>query len=205
MKRRDLFRRSFLGALGATLSWVSGRAANSYHSARNRDFPVGYDASVSLADENWEPKFFSEHQNRLFSQLSELIIPETDTPGARSVLVNRFVDHLLAAESRETQKQFIESLSYIDGEAFQRFGQGFLDLAEESQVEFLNYLAYPHGLVTWQSNRSEFAGNVHFNRIKEWVARAYWTSETGMRTLGWDGSSMHGPFAGCPHPEDTHR
>ncbi|HLV02188.1 MAG TPA: gluconate 2-dehydrogenase subunit 3 family protein [Acidobacteriota bacterium] len=204
MKRRDLFRRSFLGAVGAALSWASGNAGN-FLRAPSREFPSEYDASKLLRDENWKPKFFTEHQNRLFAHLSELIIPETDTPGAKSALVNRFVDHLLAAGLPETQKEVIESLSYIDGEAYLRFGKGFLDISEESQIEILNYLAYPHRLVTWQSNRSEFAGNMHFNRIKEWVARAYWTSEAGMRTLGWDGSPMHGPFTGCPHPENTHR
>lgn len=205
MKRRDLFRRTFLGTVGAAIGWISGRPANPRSPTTGRDFPVDYDASAFLRDEDWQPVFFTEYQNRLFSHLSELIIPETDTPGAQNALVNRFVDHLLAAERSEIQKEFVESLSYIDGEAYQRFHQGFLDLPKESQISFLNFLAYPHHLVTWQSNRSEFAGNTHFNRIKEWVARAYWTSEIGMRTLGWDGSPMHGPFTGCSHPENTHR
>ena len=37
----------------------------------------------SLSSPDWKPKFFDEHENETVVVLSDLIIPATDTPGAR--------------------------------------------------------------------------------------------------------------------------
>ena len=203
MKRRELFRRSILGTLGAAFTSVaSGRPALSNPEAR--EFPSGQDASRELARSDWKPVFLDEHQNRTLTDLGDFIIPETDTPGASAALVNRFIDHLLAAESREVQSHFLDSLAYLDGACMERYGSAFIHLSRENQAGFLNLIAYPHRLVTWGDNRSEFAGHTHFNNLKDWISRAYYSSEMGMKELGWSGTSFHGTFSGCDHPEGTH-
>ena len=45
----------------------------------------------------WKPLFFNAHQNETVSILSELIIPATDTPGAKAAKVNEFIDLMLSA------------------------------------------------------------------------------------------------------------
>lgn len=204
MKRREWFRRSLMGTVGAALSPpVSTTSRPS--GAGIREFPPDFDYSQTLARPDWKPQFLSEHQNETLLVLSDLIIPETDTPGARAALVNRFLDHLLAAESRETQREFLNSLAFLDGESRQRYGHAFVHLAPDQQRDLLTFLAYPHGMVTWGDNRSDYPGFDHFRRLKGWISRAYYNSEIGMKELGWDESAVHGPFEGCPHPEDTHR
>ncbi len=197
MNRRELLRRS-AGAV------VGGAAFGSAAHAEPRQFPENYDASRELAREDWTPTFLSAHQNETLIRLSDLIIPETETPGAKGALVNRFIDLLLAAEDADTQKAFFNSLSYIDGESRRRYGDAFIFTAEEEQVELLNYLAYPHRLVTWQSTRSEFQGHTHFQLLKDWISRAYYSSEAGMKELGWEDSPFHEPFKGCDRPSETH-
>ncbi len=204
MKRRELFRRSVLGTLGAALtSVVSGQPASS--NPETREFPSGHDASKELSRSDWKPTFLDEHQDQTLIDLGDLIIPDTDTPGASAALVNRFIDHVLAAESREVQSQFLDSLAYLDGGSMERYGAAFIHLPKENQVEFLNLIAYPHRLVTWGDNRSEFPGHTHFKNLKDWIGRAYYNSESGMKELGWSGTSFHGTFSGCEHPEGTHR
>lgn len=204
MKRRELFRRSVLGSLAAVFTSVaSGRPALSKPKARK--FPPGHDASQELARSDWKPTFLDEHQNRTLTDLGDLIIPETDTPGATAAQVNRFIDHLLTAESREVQSQFLDSLAYLDGGCMERYGSAFIHLPKENQVEFLNLIAYPHRLVNWGNNRSEFPGHSHFNNLKDWISRAYYNSKAGMKELGWNGTSFHGTFSGCEHPERAHR
>ena len=131
MNRRQLLRSSLLGAFGAT--------------AGAREFPANYDESQGLGRSDWKPTFLSDFQNQTLIVLSDLIIPETDTPGAKAALVNRYLDRLLAAESHDDQQAFLNSLAYIDGESRSRYGEAFIYLPHESQLEFLELLAYPRG------------------------------------------------------------
>ena len=190
MNRRELLRRSAGVVVGSA-------ALGSGVHAEPRQFPEGFDASKELGRSDWTPLFLSAHQNETLLLLSDLIIPETKTPGARAALVNRFIDLLLAAEDPDTQKAFVNSLSFVDGESRRRYGNAFIFISGEEQVEILNYLAYPHRLVTWQSNRSTFPGHDHFQLLKDWIGRAYYSSEVGMKELGWEDSPFHEPFQGC--------
>ncbi|MFZ0431033.1 MAG: gluconate 2-dehydrogenase subunit 3 family protein [Acidobacteriota bacterium] len=191
MNRRELLRRSASVVVG------SASLGSGLH-AEPRLFPEGFDASKELGRADWTPVFLSAHQNETLILLSDLIIPETKTPGAKAALANRFIDLLLAAEDTETQKAFLNSLSYLDGESRLRYGDALLFVPREAQVELLNFLAYPHRLVTWQSNQSAFPGHEHFRLLKDWISRAYYSSEIGMQELGWQDSPFHEPFQGCP-------
>jgi hypothetical protein len=192
MNRRELFRHSLFGAVGV--------AASSTGSTDAREFPQGYDASKDLARSDWKPKFFDEHQNQTVIVLSELIIPETDTPGAKTALVNRFLDELLAAETRDVQQSFLNSLFFLDGDCTQRYKQPLIHLPPESQQEYLAFIAFPHSLETWQEGtRGESSEHEHFQNLKSWITRAFWSTEAGQRALGWDGGVSHGVFTGCEH------
>jgi glucoside 3-dehydrogenase (cytochrome c) hitch-hiker subunit len=204
MKRRELFRRTLLGTIGAAVtSTLPSEAAAHLHFAR--EFPPNQDASAELSRSDWKPVFLDQHQNETLIVLSDLIVPATDTPGAKEALVNRFIDRLLAADTREKQQEFLNSLGYIDGECLRRYNTAFVHLPAETQFEFLKLISYPHTLVTWGENRSAFAGHTHFRDLKNWITRAYYNSEIGMRELGWDGSPFHGEFEGCQHPPDHHK
>jgi gluconate 2-dehydrogenase gamma chain len=183
MNRRQLLRTSLFGAAGA---------------AAAREFPANYDESKELARADWKPSFFSDHQNQTVIVLGELIIPETDTPGATTALVNRFLDLLLAAETHDTQQSFLNSLAYLDGEARSRYGNALIYLPKETQVELLEFFAYPNSLETWgEGQTGDQGGHNHFQNIKDWIARIFFSSEAGMKALGWNGEFAHGTLAGC--------
>ncbi len=198
MNRRELFRHTFLGAAAAATAGAPATA---------REFPANYDASKELAKADWKPLFLDTHQNETLVTLSELIVPETDTPGAKAALTNRFIDQLLAAESSDVQKSFLNSLAFLDGEAMSRYDAAFIHLPKESQTEFLAFIAYPHSLETWGEEAQGQAASAyqHFERLKGWITRAYWSSEVGQKTLGWDGAPPHGTPTGCNQPEHSHK
>jgi len=158
-----------------------------------------------LASPDWKPLFFDAHQNETLMALADRIIPETDTPGAKAALANRFIDLVLAAESRETQQSFLNSLSYIDGETRSRYQARFVDLPPELQNEMLEFLAYPIEGSSWTRDTSgDDKGHEHFENLKGWISQAFYSSEIGMRSLGWDGQMIHAPFAGCTHESEAH-
>ena len=183
MNRRELIRLAGIGTVAAA--------------APAREFPAGYDASKELARPDWKPLFFDAHQNDTVVALSDLIIPATDTPGAKEAQVNRFIDELLAAESRDTQKEFLNALAFLDGEAQERYRTAFTGATPEQQIELLSYLAYPQSLETWPGVRSESPAHQHFRTLKEWVSRAYYSSEIGQRELGYNDEFPHGEMPGC--------
>lgn len=195
MNRRDLFRTTVAGAVGAAL----GRPR-----AMARDFPPGFDASKDLERSDWKPVFLDDHQNQTLIALCDLIIPATDTPGAKDALVNRFLDLLMSVEKAETQREFLAALSYIDGACMEQYKSAFLYLPREQQMDFLHLISYPHTHETWREEVETFAGYDHFERLKQWISGAYYSSPVGLKEIGWDGSFPHGAYAGCGHSAEGH-
>jgi len=73
-------------------------------------------------------------QLALVSEITEIMIPRTDTPGARDVGVPAFVDDMLAnVYPADAQQRFLDGLEAFQGEVRKRTGREFLDLAAEQR------------------------------------------------------------------------
>ena len=195
MNRRDLFRTTLIATIGAAASTPPLAALQ---------YPPNQDASKDLERADWKPEFMDQHQNETLIALSDQIIPATDTPGAKAALVNRFLDLLMSAETAETQRAFFAALSYIDGASMEQFKSAFVYLSPEQQTSLLEQLAYPHTHARWGERETEFPGYDHFEKLKNWIVGAYYSSPIGLKELGWDGSPPHGVFSGCEHADHEH-
>jgi len=207
MKRRELIRTGFLAGAAVALRPPAGKAQNAAQSSELTLAQSGVDASKDLAAPGWKPLFLDEHQNETLIVLSDLMIPATDTPGAKEALVNRYIDLVLAAETPETQRAFLNSLGYLDGESMRRFKAAFRYLSREDQDILLHALAYVVNESRWtgEANAKPDVGHVHFEALKQRIMTAYYSSQIGEKELGWDGAFAHGPYAGCDHPEGNHK
>lgn len=207
MKRRELIRATVFAGAAAAIRPQLSAAQNPPPPAELTPAQQGVDASKDLASPTWKPLFLDAHQNDTLIVLSDLIIPTTDTPGAKEALVNRYIDLVLAADSREAQRDFLNSLSYLDGEAMRRYKAAFRYLTREEQDELLHTLAYPHTGSGWAGDTGAVAdpGHAHFEKLKGRIATAYYSSQIGEKELGWDGAFAHGPYQGCEHPEGSHK
>jgi hypothetical protein len=217
MERRELIRRGvFAGAvaaLGPKLGVAQGTAqsatlaAATPSSSELTPAQSGVDASKDLTSAAWKPLFLDEHQNETLIVLSDLIIPETDTPGAKSALVNRYIDSVLAAETSEVQRSFLNSLGFLDGESMRRYKAAFRYLSREDQDDLLHGMAYPRISSKWtgEAETKPDMGHEHFEALKKRIMTAYYSSQAGAQELGWDGAFSHGVFVGCEHPEGNHK
>ncbi|HXM96472.1 MAG TPA: gluconate 2-dehydrogenase subunit 3 family protein [Candidatus Dormibacteraeota bacterium] len=207
MKRRELIRAGVLAGAAAALRPPLDMAQSATQSSALTPAQSGVDASKDLAAPGWKPLFLDEHQNETLIVLSYLMIPATDTPGAKEALVNRYIDLVLAAETRETQRTFLNSLGYLDGESIRRFKAAFRYLSREDQDDLLHALAYPRNASGWTGERDAMpdSGHAHFQALKQRIMTAYYSSQIGERELGWDGAFAHGNFEGCDHPEENHK
>lgn len=206
MKRRELLKAgAFAGAVAALRPPIA-QGQDGKANAELTPAQTGVDASNDLAAPGWKPKFLDEHQNETLIVLSDLIIPATETPGAKDALVNRYIDLVLAAEKPEAQKTFLNSLSFLDGEAMRRYKTAFRHLTREDQDDLLHGLAYAKAGSGWTGEAaSTDPGHAHFEFLKQRIAGAYYSSQIGEKELGWDSGFAHGPYKGCEHAEGSHK
>jgi Gluconate 2-dehydrogenase subunit 3 len=215
MKRREMLRAGVLGGAAAALTPAlagakSGGAAGLQGAGEEKSelTPAqrGVDASKELNVANWKPVFLDEHQNETLIILSDLIIPATDTPGAKEALVNRYIDLVMAAETHENQKSFLGNLAYIDGESMRIYKNTFRYLSREDQDDLLHTMAYPMSGSTWTGEAAGAdPGFTNFEQLKTHIGVAYYTSQIGMKELGRDDNFTHGVYQGCDHAEGSHK
>ncbi|HEY9128134.1 MAG TPA: gluconate 2-dehydrogenase subunit 3 family protein [Acidobacteriaceae bacterium] len=78
------------------------------------------------------------HQNETVITISELIIPQTDTPGAKGAKVNEFIDLLLTEWFDAPEKaRFLEGLASLDAASRKRFGSDFISTTAAQQQELM--------------------------------------------------------------------
>lgn len=210
ISRREMVQRLFGGA-GAGMFLPGVAAAHPIHK-HLADSAVMAQADAQAAVENWTPAFLDPHQNETLVVLAERIVP-----GSTKAQVNRFIDLLLGVDSQDNQKKFLASLSAFEAEALDRYGHAYKNLTEEQQNQILTVAS------TEKSARKEGQGNAssgdslqepsrphrvtlrdYFENLKGWVSGAYYSSEVGMRELGWTGDYFFESFPGCQHPEGHH-
>jgi hypothetical protein len=207
VSRRELIRLAVYGGIASALgpAFSFAQAVHSDVTAAAR----GEDGSEFLTNPNWKAAFLDDHQNTTLIALSDVIIPTTESPGAKEALVNRYLDLLLSAQPAEFQQKFVDALAFIDAESKKQFGNEFRSLTLDDQISLLTPWAYARQASHW-TEREETRdaapepGREHFDRLKALIAIAYYGSEIGLRELGWDGSVMNGPYQGCEHPTGDH-
>jgi hypothetical protein len=140
----------------------------------------------------WKPRVFDAHQNETVITLTELIIPATDTPGAKAAQVNRYIDLLLSDGPTAERDRFIEGLSFLDSYAIRKHQAPFVKCTPAQQIAMLE---------AFDSNESvEVApGHRFFRMAKQLTSRVYYATEIGFRELNKGGRVPAG--FGCKHGE----
>jgi hypothetical protein len=159
------------------------------------------DASGEFANPNWKPLFFSDEQNETVAALCDVMIPVTQTPGAKQAMVNRYADLVLSAESPQAQTSFVAALQHIDDESSRVYGKAFRALSADEQVEVLIPMALPMQGQPGITGTQADASYAHFARVKGLIVEGYYSSEIGDTDLGWDGAFSHGRYEGCESGE----
>lgn len=106
--------------------------------------------------------------------IAELIIPTTDTPGARAAKVHEFVDLMLTDwYPQQDRTRFLDGLADADARAQAAHSRSFLDCSEEQQVAVLTELDEE----AYSGSRGN--GMPFFRMMKELTLTGYYTSEIG--------------------------
>ena len=141
----------------------------------------------------WTPTALTPDQARLVDVVAELLIPATDTPGARQAGVPQFIDRALADYYDEARVQLLRTgLDRMDADARAAHGDVFAALAPEQQVALLTVYDREASAVRNQSrNQPHF-----FLALEDMVTIGYFTSEPGATTaLRYE--QVPGEYHGC--------
>lgn len=130
---------------------------------------------------SFSPRTLSDVQNQLVTVISELIIPETDTPGAKAAGVNRFIDHMLTEWNTEEERdQFLNGLDHVDEVSATEFDKTFLELNGADQTRVLELLEQEAQDQPVDVPDAGGTGTSHFfPMMKEYTIVGYYTSEIG--------------------------
>jgi len=163
MRRREVLK--VIGA-AAALPFVPARAEAAVRFAETVHRKLGSERAAPGA----ALRVLSAEQNELVTMLAEMIIPETDTPGATAVRVNEFVDLLLADWYGDAERaRFLAGLDAIDRESKASYGRRFVELAEPDRLLTVRAL-------DGTRDASDGAGYA-FNELKRLTVYGYFTSE----------------------------
>ena len=138
------------------------------------------------AKPDWRPSILSSHENETAIVLTELIIPATDTPGAKVARVNRYIDLFLRDGSLDQRERFIGGLAWLDHYAVQEHGHAFVKCSPADQVAMLKALDEGSG-----------PGHAFFRQVKSLTSRIYYATEIGNQELN-KGGRVPASF-GCSH------
>jgi gluconate 2-dehydrogenase gamma chain len=95
-------------------------------------------AAQALTPLTWTPKGLTPAQARVLDVVAELIVPATDTPGAREAGVPQFVDRAVATYCTAADAQAIRGgLDRMEADARAAHGKGFVALTSDQQTELL--------------------------------------------------------------------
>jgi Gluconate 2-dehydrogenase subunit 3 len=138
------------------------------------------------------------HQNAMVTTISEIIIPQTDTPGAKAARVNEFIDLILTEWYDEEEKSiFLTGLTGVDTSARDLFGKDFIDCGEKQQAEILRALddevAAARGEVRRGNSRKRPPEQNFFFMMKQLTLIGYYTSQIGFE------QELHGEIIPARH------
>ena len=147
----------------------------------------------------------TSHQNAIVVAMIDLLIPATDTPGAKAARVNEFMDVILTDWATvEERARFLAGLDDVDTQANALFGKSFLEASPTQQSAMLQVLddsvdwlhSRPsHPAVSPDRDFNQLRGEF-FRSFKLVTIHGYYTSEIG-QTQELKREIIPGAFHGC--------
>jgi len=145
------------------------------------------------------------HQNATVVMMTDVILPQTDTPGAKGAKVNEFIDVILTDWATDAErKRFLAGLANVDERSTTLYGKPLVDCTRAQQESLLRamdeewareeYIPKPH--TTGYQKRDQQLLDSFFGDFKRLTLVGYYTSEIGF-TQELKKVIIPGSYHGC--------
>ncbi|OEK04480.1 gluconate 2-dehydrogenase subunit 3 family protein [Roseivirga misakiensis] len=188
MDRRDSLKGLLVGSVAGGLL-VTGCAPDTENTAEVADKPSlpGYGRTVPEQKHDEEvlaETFLNEHELETIASLCDIILPPTaEIGGANDAEVPVFIEFIVKDMPRQ-QLPIRGGLAWLDNHSFKLYNLEFKKLSVDQQKAIADTIAYPG-----KTAPDLMAGERFFTRMRNLVLTGYYTSELGVKDLGYKGNS----------------
>lgn len=180
----DISRREWIAAMTAA-AVVVPTAAQASHASRvtRRELAAGA----------YAPKIYTPHEWQTVRTLVDYIFPRDERSGsATEAMVPEFMDTMLDLEAG-MRTAHRGGLAWLDHECHERFGADFVTATDAQRREMLDLIAFPARASADLSHGAQW-----FSSFRDLSATGFWTSEIGVRDIGYMGNTPQASWNGCP-------
>jgi len=136
--------------------------------------------------------FFNKHEMATITVLADIIIPKDDVSGsATDAKVPEFIEFIVK-DIPEHQVPMRGGLKWLDVYCFNKYEKSFVEASEQQQIAIIDEIAYPK-----KAKPEVQAGVIFFNRMRDLTASGFYTTEIGVKDIGYVGNSPN-QWAGVP-------
>jgi gluconate 2-dehydrogenase gamma chain len=186
MDRRKYLKSLVVGTAGATVLLQS--CDKDEKKAVAADTPKDFTIDRTEAEKKYEEsllkeKFFDDHEMKTIAVLCDIIIPKDESSGsATDAKVPDFIE-FIAKDMPRHQVPLRGGMKWLDLQCMRRFEKDFASCESAQQIEMVDEIAYP------EKAKPEMAqGVAFFNLMRDLTATGFFTSEIGLKDLGYMGN-----------------
>jgi hypothetical protein len=139
--------------------------------------------SAKKPEAGWKPVFLTESQAAVVTEIAEIMIPHTDTPGATELGVPGFIDTMLKdVYAKDDQDRFFAGFKAFEAQSQSEYGREFLKLEPTQRATLVKS---SHDVAVEEAKKKLVtASRRDVNRpfilmVKELTLLGYFTSEVG--------------------------
>jgi gluconate 2-dehydrogenase gamma chain len=130
-----------------------------------------------------EPAFFTPEEMTTITMLGDIIIPRDEVSGSASdAKVPEFIEYIVK-DMTEHQTPMRGGLRWLDLQCLKRYGKAFKDSDHKQQMEMIDEIAWPK-----KAKPEMMQGVAFFNLIRNLTATGFYTSEIGVKDIGYIGN-----------------
>jgi gluconate 2-dehydrogenase gamma chain len=127
--------------------------------------------------------FFTAEEMATITLLADIIIPKDDVSGSASdAKVPDFIEFIVK-DMPEHQTPMRGGLRWLDMQCLTRYEKDFKDASHDQQMEMVNEIAYPA-----KAKPGMKQGVAFFNLMRNLTATGFYTSEIGVKDIGYNGN-----------------
>ncbi len=137
-------------------------------------------------------KYFSPYQATVIDEVTSLIIPSDNSPGAREAGVVLAIDDSISKYNR-LQTLYQKGIEWLDFMAKELAGRdSYLDLNQDERIDILNIAdryrsSLSRGAITSAIDRENLIGNRFFRHVVRRTIDIFYTSDLGWKVVGYHG------------------
>ncbi len=157
----------------------------------------GTDPNLLTGEVPWD-RTMTQAQLRTASSLADVILPHVsdESPSASEVNVPDFIDEWISAPydaQKADRRPILDGLAWIDRESQRRFSKDFHQLSEDQKEQICDDICYQKEALPEYQMGAKF-----FSKFRNLTLGGYYTTNIGMKDVGYVGNVALRTFDGPP-------